>query len=96
MLLDKGQMQPVRKSQQNSPAHRRNTPPYSFDVPVDDTKTARTPPFHPAMAELPGVIQKALEDAFEGRSAVKPIVDQLVPRVNQKLMEYNSRFRPSR
>ena len=92
VLLDKGVMQPVRKSQQNSPAFRKNSPPYAFDVPLDDTKTARTPPFHPAMAELPGMILTALNDAFAGKSAVKPIVEQLVPLVNQKLAEYNSRF----
>jgi hypothetical protein len=87
-------MQPVRKSQANSPAYRRNTPPYSFDVPLDDTKTARTPPFHPAMSELPALINNALGDAWAGKSAVKPIVEQLVPQVNQKLAEYNSRFPP--
>jgi ABC-type glycerol-3-phosphate transport system substrate-binding protein len=92
VLLDKGVMQPVRKSQQDSPAFRRNTPPYSFDVPVEDTKTARTPPFHPAMTELPGMFLTALEGAFEGKSPVKPIMDQLVPQVNQKLAEYNARF----
>jgi multiple sugar transport system substrate-binding protein len=92
ILLDKGVMQPVRKSQANSPAYRRNTPPYSFDVPIDDTKTARTPPFHPAMSELPAMILTALGDAFAGKSAVKPIVEQLVPQINQKLAEYNSRF----
>ena len=34
ILLEKGVMQPVRKSQQNSPAFRKNTPPHSFDVPL--------------------------------------------------------------
>ena len=61
-------------------------------MPVDDTKTARTPPFHPAMTELPAMIMTALNEAFSGQSAVKPIVEQLVPLVNQKLAEYNSRF----
>jgi multiple sugar transport system substrate-binding protein len=92
ILLDKGVMQPVRKSQMNSPAFRKNTPPHSFDVPLEDTKTARTPPFHPAMGELPGMIMTALNDAFAGKSPVKPIVEQLVPQINQKLAEYNSRF----
>lgn len=92
ILLDKGVMQPVRKSQQNSLAYRKNSPPYSFDVPLEDTKTARTPLFYPAMGELPALIGTALNDAYAGKSAVKPIVEQLVPLVNQKLAEYNSRF----
>jgi ABC-type glycerol-3-phosphate transport system substrate-binding protein len=91
-LLEKGVMQPVRKSQQNSPAYRKHSPPYSFDVPVEDTKTARTPPFHPAMGELPALITNGLADAFAGRSAVKPLIEQLVPQIDQKLAEYNSRF----
>jgi multiple sugar transport system substrate-binding protein len=92
ILLAKGVMQPVRKSQANSPAFRKESPPYSFDVPIEDTRTARTPPFHPAMGELPGMVLNALADAFAGKSAVKPIVEQLVPQIDLKLAEYNSRF----
>jgi ABC-type glycerol-3-phosphate transport system substrate-binding protein len=91
-LLEQGVMQPVRKSQQNSPAFRKNSPPYSFDVPIEDTRTARTPPFHPAMGELPALITNGLADAFAGKSAVKPLIEQLVPLVDQKLAEYNSRY----
>jgi multiple sugar transport system substrate-binding protein len=92
MLLEQGVMQPVRRSQANSPAFRRQTPPYSFDVPLDDTRTARTPPFHPAMAELPSLLEQGLADAYAGKSGVKPLIEQLVPQINQKLAEYNTRF----
>ncbi|MGH2353259.1 MAG: ABC transporter substrate-binding protein [Chloroflexota bacterium] len=92
ILLDKGVMQPVRKSQANSPAYRRHTPPYSFDVPLDDTRTARTPPFHPAMSELPALVMEGLADAYAGKSAVKPLIEQLVPQVNQRLADFNARF----
>jgi ABC-type glycerol-3-phosphate transport system substrate-binding protein len=92
ILLERGVMQPVRKSQANSPAFRKNEPPHSFDVPLDDTKTARTPPFHPAMSELPALVNGVLDAAYAGKSAVKPLMDQLVPLVNQKLAEFNQRF----
>jgi hypothetical protein len=38
------------------------------------------------------MITNGLADAFAGKSAVKPLFEQLVPQVNQKLAEYNSRF----
>jgi multiple sugar transport system substrate-binding protein len=92
ILLERGVMQPVRKSQANSPAYRKHTPPHSFDVPLDDTRTARTPPFHPAMGELPAMMVEGLAEAFAGKSAVKPLVEQLVPLVNAKLAEFNARY----
>jgi hypothetical protein len=50
------------------------------------------------LAAVPGDVQaahqNALGDAWAGKSAVKPVVEQLVPQVNQKLAEYNSRFPP--
>jgi ABC-type glycerol-3-phosphate transport system substrate-binding protein len=92
VLLDQGVDQPVRKSQQNSASFRRNSPPYSFDVPIEDTRFARTPPFHPAMTDVARLMATGLADAYAGKSAVKPLVDQLVPQVNQKLAEWNERF----
>jgi multiple sugar transport system substrate-binding protein len=91
-LLEEGLAQPVRKSHANSPAFRRNTPPYSFDVPLDDAKSARTPPFHPVMSELPGLMDAALAEAYAGSSAVKPLIDRFLPQINQKLQEYSRRF----
>jgi ABC-type glycerol-3-phosphate transport system substrate-binding protein len=52
ILLERAVAQPVRKSQEQSPAYRKTTPPYSFDVPIDDARTARTPPFHTALLEV--------------------------------------------
>jgi multiple sugar transport system substrate-binding protein len=93
-LLEEGLVQPVRKSQANSRAWRGQTPPYSYDVPLDDAKTARTPPFAPAMNELPALMEKALADAYAGKSAVKPLVESWLPQINQLLQDYARRFPP--
>ena len=42
-------------------------------------KSARTPPFHPVMSELPGLMDSALAEAYAGSSAVKPLIDRFLP-----------------
>ena len=42
------------------------------------------------MTDVARLMATGLADAHAGKSAVKPLVDQLVPQVNPKLAEWSS------
>ncbi len=92
LALERGISQPMLRSQFQSPAFTKLTPPHSHEVAVNETQYAVPPPYGPSYNDVQALIDQVMGPVYNGEQSARQAIQAAMPQFRQILDETKARY----